>query len=325
MSGVVLGVDSGSTKTHMALADRSGRLLAFVEGEGTGHEGKGFPACARILKEMVDKACAAARVGRRSIRASCFGICGADIPEDIGQIRRHMVGPMRIGGDVWIFNDAFLPIHNDRYRERGIGVTCGGWHKWVGMNRGRVFMHEGSVFVGIRQLVEEELIRVGEGFREPSAFTRALLKFLGFSGHLDFFRRRRYGDTRRYLKPISRRQRGRFLHMPKFLGRQAARGSREAARIIQRYAAQVAEGVEVVSRKLGLSSRAHDVVLSGSILVGIPELSRAVARLLKRSLSRAKPMPARFRPVRGALVFAAQRAWGGAPAGSLAGERLLYG
>ncbi len=323
-NGIVLGVDSGSTKTHLALADGSGRVIAFVEDEGTGHEGKGFPACAKILKRMIGEACRQSGASRRAIKASCFGVCGADLPEDIGQIKRNMVGPMVISGRVDVYNDAYLPIHNDGYRERGVGVTCGGWHKWVGSHGDRVFMHEGSAFVGIRQLVEEELTWVCEGFKEPSPFTDGLLRFLGFRGYTDYFKRRRYGDTRSYLKPIAREQYRRFIHVPKYLGRQAARGSRVAFGVINRYAMQVARGVDVVARKVGINRGRYDVILSGSVLVGIPELHRAVGRLLRKISPRARTRAARFRPVRGALVFAAHRAWGNLPAGSLRDRNLLY-
>ena len=116
-----------------------------------------------------------------------------------------------------------------------------------------------------------------------------------------------------------------MLHIPQYVGRAAARGSGGALRVLDRYAVFSAEGVGAVARRLGLSGRPFDVILSGSIHAGIPALRRAVRRRLRAVEPRANVIPARFLPVRGALVWAAHAAWGGLPNGALMKRVLRYG
>lgn len=325
-SGAVLGVDGGSTKTHVALASRDGRLLSFIEGPGTNHEGIGYPRCASILRDLFTRACRSAGAGAGAIRYACFGMCGADLPEDFREIERRLVRPLGIRCPVRVHNDAFLPIFNDGWRDRGVGVTCGGWHKWVGVNGGRWFMQEGRMNNGIRGHAVDAIYRAYEGFERRSRFAVALSRWLGFSGVDDFMERWHYGGgKRRHVRPVGRKTGERMLRIPEFLGERARQGDRTALGVIDRYGRFSAESVGAVARRLGLSGRRFEVVLSGSINAGLRPLQRSVARHLRTMEPGARAFPARWKPVRGALVYSAHMAWGGLPAGSLSGTVLAYG
>jgi hypothetical protein len=67
-----------------------------------------------------------------------------------------------------------------------------------------------------------------------------------------------------------------------------------------------------------------DVVLSGSILANVKPLRDEVVGRLALSAPGAQVIGARYKPVRGALAYAAQLAWGGLPAGALREPWLLY-
>jgi len=322
----VLGVDGGGTKTHLALASREGSLLAFERGPSSGHEGKGYPACRRVLDNLLRRACRAAGVRVRDIVYGCFGMNGGDLPEDFREIVNRMIRPIGVACPIKVHNDAFIPVFNDGWRDMGIGVTCGGWHKWVGVNGKRWFMQEGRMHPGIRHLALHEIYKVYEGFTEPNPFATALSRRLGFKGVGDFMLRGHYGGGKRpYVRPPGAAWHARFLHVPEFLGMRAARGDRVALGVLDAYGAFSADGVRAVARRLGMSGRAFDVILSGSINAGIPALRRAVARHLRRSEPRARVLGARWKPVRGALVYAMHAAWGGLPPGALSERDLLYG
>ena len=325
-SCAVLGVDGGSTKTHLALAGPDGRLLAFVEGPSTNHEGWGYPHCARVLSSMFREAIKKAGIRPNDIKASCLGMCGGDLPEDFAEIEKKMLRPLGVRGPARVHNDAFLPIFNDGWRDRGVGITAGGWHKWVGVNGKKTWMLEGRMHPGIRGLAVEEIFRVYEGFSRPNAFATGLARYTGFRSVDDFMRRWHYGREKRpFIPPPPADSQARMLHIPRYLGMRAARRCIHALRILDRYAEFSAESVDAVARRLGMARSGFDVVLSGSINAGIPALQRAICRRVKARNPRAVVRPARFKPVRGALVYASHLAWGGLPKNSLADHVLLYG
>jgi len=325
-ASAVLGVDGGSTKTHLALADSSGKLLAFEEGPSTNHEGWGYAHCARVISRMFQKAARKAGIRPADVKASCMGMCGGDLPEDFVEIEKKMLRPLGIRGPAMVHNDAFLPIYNDGWRDRGVGITAGGWHKWVGVSGKKTWMLEGRMHPGIRGLALEEIFRVYEGFTLPNSFATGLARFAGFRGVDDFMRRWHYGQGKRPFIPAPPADaQARMLHIPKYLRARAASGCRAALRVLDRYAQFSAESVDAVARRLGMPLAEFDVVLSGSINAGIPELQSAISRRVRALNPGAVVRPARFKPVRGALVYAAHLAWGGVPKNSLIDNVLHYG
>lgn len=325
-TSAVLGVDGGSTKTHLALAGPEGTLLAFVEGPSTSHEGLGYPHCAAVLSGMFKKAARQAGIKPGDVKASCLGMCGGDLPEDFTEIEKRMVRVMGIRGPVKVHNDAFLPVFNDGWRSQGIGITAGGWHKWVGVSGKSSWMLEGRMHPGIRGLAIEEIWRVFEGFSPPNPFASGLARFTGFHGVDDFMKRWHYGRGKRAFLPAPPEgASGRMLRIPEYLGARASRRCRIALGVLDRYAEFSAESVAAVANRLGMSGKRFDVVLSGSINAGIPALQVAIRREVRKLEPRAVVLPARFKPVRGALVYAAQQAWGGMPENSLADPVLRYG
>jgi len=325
-SGAVLGIDGGSTKTHLALADSRGRLLAFVDGPSTNHEGWGYPHCSKVLLDMFHRAVKLAGIKPSDVKASCLGMCGGDLPEDFVEIEKRLARPLGIKGPVMAHNDAFLPIYNDGWRDQGVGITAGGWHKWVGVSGKKSWMLEGRMHPGIRLLAIQEIFRAYEGFSRPSAFTNGLVRFTGFRSVEDFMKRWHYGRGKRPFIPAPPPQHsGQMLRIPEFIGARASRGCRIALKVLDSYARFSAQSVDAVARRLGMAKKEFDVVLSGSINAGIPELQRAIARRVKQLNPRAVVSPAKYKPIRGALVYAAHMAWGGLPDGALVESVLHYG
>lgn len=325
MPDLVLGCDGGASKTHLALADRNGRLKAFVDGPGTNHEGRGIAAIIPAFRDMVRRACRQARARPRDIRAGCFGLGGVDLPEDVVQIQRRVVKPLGFGGPSLVTNDAFIALFNDRYRSQGIAVTSGSWTKWLGMNGGRQFMHDGWGHVGIRGLAVQDLSRVYEGYRKPTAYTEALLRWIRFPSYGEFVRRTYFGDGKRsYIRTTTPAQHERIRRIPEFLGLRCARGDREARAVFDRYARELADGIAAMMVRVELKGRAFEVVLSGSVLSCNPPLVACLRRRLRAIAPRARVTHAVARPIRGALNYAAHLAGWTLPRTALADARLWY-
>jgi len=325
MPDLILGVDGGASKTHLALADRAGRLRAFVAGPGTNHEWRGMVPIRKIFAEMVSRACRAARARPRDIKAGCWGLCGGDLPEDFTHIHRDAIRPLGLGGPSRVTNDAFIALFNDRWRDRGVAVTSGSWTKWLGLNGSATFMHDYAGHAGIRFIATRELTRVHEGLRSPDRFTAALLRFTGFPSYEEFFNRTIYGDDKRsYIRHTTPAQAARITRIPEFLAAAARRGDRGARRVLAAYATELVEGTVAVIRRLGLRGAPYDVVLSGAVLAHNPVLRGMFRRSLRPLAPAARVVSAVARPIRGALNHAAHRAGWTWPAGALREPVLWY-
>jgi len=322
--GFVLGVDGGGTKTHLALATSDGCLRAMVAGKGTNLESQKPAVIIGILSGLLARACKMAGVERCAVRASCFAMSGVDIHEDIPYARKIITSGLGLSGPIKIHNDAFIALFNDGWRDSGAVVTVGTGHKWLAVGRKREFMHDGLVFPGLHDLALEELLKVAEGYTEPSAFSRRMFRRFGFSSPEDFIRRWRYGGSREYVKPISAPALKRLIRIKEFVGSDAQSGDPVARSLVTRYAGFLAEGVQVAVRQAGESGRGLTVVMSGSVLAGIISLRSAFIRRLTALIPGAVAGPARFRPIRGALVYAAHQAWGDMPPDALTEKVLRY-
>ena len=322
--GVVLGVDGGGSKTHLALASADGRLLALESGPGTNLESQKPADISATLSTLLVHACKKADVTLRDIKASCFGLCGVDIREDVIYAKRQIIGKLGLPDEVKVHNDAFIGLFNDGFLGSGAVVTVGSGHKWLAVNGKREFMHDGLVFQGLKDMVMEELLKVAEGYTKASGFSSRMYRRFGFRSPDDFIRRWRYGGSRDYVKPIPAAAWNRITRVQELLGREAESGDSVALSIINAYAVSLADGTVVALRRVKASRPGQKVIMSGSVLVGIKPLRTAFARILKGTLPGSVVVPARFRPIRGALVYAGKMAWKGLPDGSLAENVLRY-
>ncbi len=202
----------------------------------------------------------------------------------------------------------------------------GSGKKWLGINDERFFMHDGWHVRDVRELLLNLVGQVHEGFEKATPFTAALLRYLGIASYRDYVNHVFFaGNKRPFLKVPAPRRMHRYHSLPIWLGAQAARSSPGALRVLDEGAIDVVAGIKAVMGKIGFGGRSRfDIVLSGSVLANIPAYQRAVARRIRGVAPAARIVPARARPIRGALNYAAHRAWGGFPPGSLREKQIWY-
>jgi N-acetylglucosamine kinase-like BadF-type ATPase len=107
---VVLGVDGGNTKTHYALFDEEGGLLAFLARGTASHEALpgGFAAMEAELRTSLGLLLGPLGLGPHEVAAAVLGLAGADTEAQHDTIGRHLahLGLPRAR----LINDAFLGI-----------------------------------------------------------------------------------------------------------------------------------------------------------------------------------------------------------------------
>lgn len=318
MSGLVLGVDGGGTKSHYALATAEGRLVDLVEGGAANHEvyDEGFPAAARELGSSIRRLLERNGASARELAASVFGIAGADVPSQAAAYRR-VLAELGIGSPV-VCNDAFLGVKAGTARGWGVcsingtgtvaaAVDPAGRRIQIG-GTGVISGDEagaGHIALMAARRAYDALFRCGP----PTALEGELLRFLGLGP----------GEEERFIEAIYERgleAPATVLGLARAVFSCAASGDAEAIGILENAGAQMARSVAGAVRRLDFSGLPEvEVVVAGSV-----SLKGECPVLLDRFEAEARrlsPLPLAFLrlgapPVLGALLWALEEA-GGAP------------
>ncbi len=77
-----LGADIGGTKTHMLIADETGRVVGFGEAGPGNHQNVGYDGMFKTLQTGLDAALQSAALAVKDISGAGFGIAGYDWPSE---------------------------------------------------------------------------------------------------------------------------------------------------------------------------------------------------------------------------------------------------
>ena len=103
----VLGIDVGGTKTHAAVADRSGKILGEGFGGPGNHQTCGIETASESMKKAMADAIDKAGLKKTDIAYAALGVSGADGPEDFEILIpavENIMGeiPFKLVHDSWI-------------------------------------------------------------------------------------------------------------------------------------------------------------------------------------------------------------------------------
>lgn len=317
---LLLGVDGGNSKTHLALARADGTLLAAVAGPTASHQQVGMERAMERLVAMA--ALAAGRAGldpsrRPLVHAAALCVAGADLPGDVGRLH-SAVAASGLARTASIHNDAFAPLRAGASRGWGVAVICGAGVNCVGVAPdGRVAAFPalgdisgdwgGGASVGMAGL--QAALRARDGRGPRTALEGTVPAHFGLHRPIDvtiaLYHHRLSVDRLRELAPVV------------FLA--AAEGDAEARRILDRLADELAVMAVAIIRRLRLVRRDVDVVLAGGLFEARDQvLVDRIAADVRAAAPEASVRPLDRQPVLGALLLALDAA-GGSPA---AAERL---
>lgn len=117
--GVVIGVDGGNTKTELVAATSDGEVLARVAGPGSNSHGIGAASVGRIVSELAREAGV-----ETPVDFGAFFLCGADVPEDIDELR-SAVAATGVARRLVVDNDTFALLRAGTDRPDAVAVVCG--------------------------------------------------------------------------------------------------------------------------------------------------------------------------------------------------------
>jgi N-acetylglucosamine kinase-like BadF-type ATPase len=132
MTEFYLGADLGGTKTHVMIAEDSGRCIGFGESGPGNHESVGYDGFQANLDQAVVSALRTAGLTKDQINGSGFGVAGYDWPIE-KEPTLNILNKIGLSGAIELVNDAELGLLAGSPRLWGVavvsgtGCNCRGW------------------------------------------------------------------------------------------------------------------------------------------------------------------------------------------------------
>ncbi|MFE0676035.1 N-acetylglucosamine kinase [Streptomyces sp. NPDC058867] len=300
MTGTVLAVDAGNSKTDVAVVTAEGRVVGTARGGGFRPPAVGVNTAVDKVGEAVRRAFAEAGVDSVSHVSAC--LANADLPVEEAELTEALQ-TRGWGSTVEVRNDTFAILRAGVAEPRGVAVVCGAGINCVGMlpdGRTARFPALGRIsgdWGGGWGLAEEALwfaARADDGRGEPTALASALPAHFGLPSmpaliealHLERF-------------PLSRRH-----ELTPVLFATAASGDAVARSLVDRLADEVVTMATVALTRLNLLTEETPVVLGGSVLAARhPLLDTAIRDRLSARAPKATPTVVTAPPVMGAILL----------------------
>ena len=277
---VVLAVDGGGFKTHLALVQDDGAVLALVRGPGSSPHQIGVDGCLELLERLLGEALERAGRDRGDGPAADVGqvlLAGVDLPREQDELQAA-VGARGWATRVTVANDTFALLRAGTDRGWGVAVVCGAGINCVGVGPdgehvryaalGAITGDWGGGFdVGLAGI--SAAARSADGRGPRTSLERAVPEHFGFDTplqlaeafHLDGLDRERIGE----LAPLVLA---------------AAEKDDVATGIADRLVSEALAFVRVTLERLGLTNEPADVVLGGGLLQN--DAGRLVERIAER-------------------------------------------
>ncbi|MEV8044825.1 BadF/BadG/BcrA/BcrD ATPase family protein [Streptomyces griseoluteus] len=300
LTGTVLAVDAGNSKTDVAVVDAAGEVLATARGGGFRPPVVGVERALEALAEPVERALAEAGVPYVSHVSAC--LANADLPVEEEQLAAAVTA-RAWGASVEVRNDTFAVLRAGVAEPRGVAVVCGAGINCVGMRpdgRTARFPALGRLsgdWGGGWGLAEEALwhaARAEDGRGSATELSRTLPAHFGLptmGALIESFHLGRLAPTRRHeLTPV--------------LFATAAGGDPVARSLVERLAEEVTSMATIALTRLDLLTEPTPVLLGGSVLAaGHPQLDQGIRTRLTAQAPLAEAQLVTAPPVLGAALL----------------------
>jgi N-acetylglucosamine kinase-like BadF-type ATPase len=294
-----LGADVGSTKTHVAIADETGRILSLGEGGSGNPDTVGYEGLQRTLEVATRAALQQAGLTIDQIAGAGFGVAGLDYPSQKVPTLQT-IDTLGLCAPIGAVNDALIGLVAGTTEGWGIavvsgtGCNCWGWDRQrrqgqvtgCGWQMGE---YAGSSELAYRavQLVAYEWTRRGPA----TLLTPALLRYLGET------------DVVEMLHGLSSGRLEIDAAAAPLIFQVAAHGDAVAIDLIRWAGRELGELAKAVIRQLDFAALEFEVVLLGSMFNGGPLLIDPLRDALAELAPRARLVRLQTLPVVGAVLL----------------------
>ena len=298
---LVLGVDGGNSKTDVAVADGSGRVVGRARGGNSDiYVGKEPARALDELTAAVRAALADAAVDAADLSTSVFSLAGADWPEDFELIAASLRG-LGLRHEPLVVNDAMGGLRLGSPDWQGVAVVCGSFNAVGARHRDGTTFHLGfwPDRVGgfdLADLAVKAVHRDGLGLGPTTALTPRVHELFDSTDAVDLMHRftRRGSD----LGLVA------HLQVAPLLLDVAGTGDEVASTIVRAAGAALGEQARVAAERVGLGLDGTPVVLAGGVL---QHPSTLLSASIMARLDGAVPVRPTEPPIVGALLLAYDR------------------
>lgn len=303
MTKYFLGVDIGATKSHALIADEAGQALGLGIGGSGNWEVVGWENTHAVLDDILDQATAQAGIERDDIFAAGLGLAGFDWPEDeppYQAIAHKLLGPDL---PIALANDALIGLWAGADAGWGVVVTAGTSCNCYGRNaQGEMGRCVGSSdfgeYAGASELLWWAVQAVAHAWARRGPDTRLSEALVAAAGARDVDDL--LAGLMRYRYSLSAGNAPLIFDV-------AAEGDTVALDLVRRAGHELGKLALGVSRQIGLTDQAFDVVLSGSFFKGSPLIQESMAEMIHSTAPQARLVRLTAPPVVGAALLGMER------------------
>jgi N-acetylglucosamine kinase-like BadF-type ATPase len=301
-SQYLLGIDTGSSKTHALVSTLTGEAVGFGESGSGNYEVVGLDGLIKAMQQAIGQAVTMAGINKKDILSMGFGLSGYDWPSERGSMMTA-IESLGIAAPYDFVNDAVIGLIAGAREGWGVAVDAGTGNNVRGRSRdgrmGRITGNSASFgeFGGAGELVWRAIIAVTYAWTKRGPRTRLTEAFMEFAS-LD--------SEDALIEHLAMRK----IALPPSLAvdvfRLAAEGDQVAREVINWTAKELGLNVNAVIRQIGLESMVFDVVLIGSLF----KAGEAYITPLRRTIHDFAPGANLIRlsvpPVVGSVLLAAE-------------------
>jgi N-acetylglucosamine kinase-like BadF-type ATPase len=133
---LILAVDGGNSKTHLALLRADGELLSLVRGSQSSPHHLGGDGCLRVLEGLLEDASRSAGVAVADTPATVgvFLLAGVDYPSEEAEVTAALAARGWAARTI-VGNDTFAVLRAGTAHGWGVAVVCGAGINCVGVAR----------------------------------------------------------------------------------------------------------------------------------------------------------------------------------------------
>jgi N-acetylglucosamine kinase-like BadF-type ATPase len=318
MSGVVLAVDGGNFKTHLALVGADGALLALADGPLSSPHQIGVDGCVELLDLLLGDASRDAGLNGAVPDVAQVMLAGADLPQEEEALHAALTARGWTGG-LTVANDTFAVLRAGTESKWGIALVCGAGINCVGVapDGATTRFHAlgaitgdwgGGEDVGLAGL--SAAVRSEDGRGPRTVLQQAVPEHFGLEAPLQVAEAIHLGELPRWrlseLAPIVL---------------EAARDDLAAAGIADRLVREAVDLVRVALDRVGVTEEPIDIVLGGGLFRD-ERLTARVAQELGQIARQAHVVVIDEPPIVGAVLLGLDRLGADPGAGNRARREL---
>ncbi len=259
--GYLLGVDTGTSKTHALITDLSGQVMGFGKSGSGNYEVVGEDGLKKSLILATEQALQQAQLRKKDILGMGFGLAGYDWPSE-REIMIRCIESLGIPGAYDFVNDVVIGLIAGTSEGWGVAVDAGTGNNVRGRDKeGRTGRITGNSFRfgeigGAWELVGQAATAVVYAWTKRGPQTKLTQMFMEFAERQ---------TEAALIEGLAMEK----IHLPPFLAQNviqiAVDGDQVALDVVQHTARELALNVNAVIRQLDFQNQDFEIILIGSL------------------------------------------------------------